>query len=232
MLTLAEELLLVAYDDEKGTVLSSASFGLPYGIAGAVLMEFALIGAVKYQDHVLLFQDGQDLQDPFLYQLFSFLKQKDQSHSRRRKIKYWVQVLGRQVRSKRYRQLFLDRLQTKGILTKKEKPYFIFFKKRVYPSTDSGIEATIRQKVREAVLGETETEVKTVMLVALLKACDAIKVIFSKNDYKSAKKRIDILLKEQPYGQAVSETIKAMQASIIASVTAASVAANSSSSSN
>ncbi|GGH73408.1 hypothetical protein JOD43_000062 [Pullulanibacillus pueri] len=232
MLTLAEELLLVAYDDEKGTVLSSASFGLPYGIAGAVLMELALLGAVKYEDKVLTFLDDQNIKDPILRQLFNYLKQKDQAHSRRRKIKYWVEKLGRQIKSKKVRQLFLERLQTKGILVEKERPYFLLFTRKVYPSAGLNVEANIRQKIRDVVLNDEDPEVRTLMLIALLKACEAIKVIFSKAEYKAVKKKIDIIVKEQPYGKAVSDTIRAMQAAIMTSVAAASVAANSSSSSN
>ena len=39
MLTLPEELLLLGLHDKKGTVVSSASMALPYGLAGAVLLE-------------------------------------------------------------------------------------------------------------------------------------------------------------------------------------------------
>jgi|GEM_PF-4255314 len=42
MLNLAEELLLLALQDEKGTVLASAAGSLSYGLAGALLMELAL----------------------------------------------------------------------------------------------------------------------------------------------------------------------------------------------
>ncbi len=40
-LRLAEELLLIALDDEKGTIISSAYLAIGYGLAGAILMEMA-----------------------------------------------------------------------------------------------------------------------------------------------------------------------------------------------
>ncbi len=43
-LTLAEELLLLALDDAKGTVPMSASQTLGYGLAGATIMDLSLMG--------------------------------------------------------------------------------------------------------------------------------------------------------------------------------------------
>ncbi len=40
-LNLAEELLLLALNEEKGTVVFAASTALPYGLAGALLIELA-----------------------------------------------------------------------------------------------------------------------------------------------------------------------------------------------
>ncbi len=42
MLNIAEKLLLLALHDEKGTLLSSASASLLYGLSGVVLMELTL----------------------------------------------------------------------------------------------------------------------------------------------------------------------------------------------
>ena len=41
-LTLADELLLLALDDTKGSVHSAASLALDYGLVGAVLTELTL----------------------------------------------------------------------------------------------------------------------------------------------------------------------------------------------
>lgn len=44
---LAEELMLLALNDEKGYVLFAASSALPYGLMGAVLMELVLQGKLR-----------------------------------------------------------------------------------------------------------------------------------------------------------------------------------------
>ena len=48
MLNLLEELLLLALDDEKGKIISSSSLALPYGLSGAILLEFSLELMTQY----------------------------------------------------------------------------------------------------------------------------------------------------------------------------------------
>ena len=57
-LTLAEQLLLIATDDRKGSVLFDASAALPYGLAGAVLLELLLAGKLTWMEGTLHVQDA------------------------------------------------------------------------------------------------------------------------------------------------------------------------------
>jgi hypothetical protein len=50
---LATDLLLLALDDERGTVLSQAAIGLDYGLAGALVMELALRGRIRIDDEAV-----------------------------------------------------------------------------------------------------------------------------------------------------------------------------------
>ena len=53
-LSLAEELLLLALNEEKGTVLTAASMALPYGLAGALLVELIEAGLVRIEGKELV----------------------------------------------------------------------------------------------------------------------------------------------------------------------------------
>jgi golgi phosphoprotein 3 len=50
MRTIAEELLLLALDDEKGTTQWSGTGALPFGLAGALLAELVLRGKMTLGD--------------------------------------------------------------------------------------------------------------------------------------------------------------------------------------
>ena len=65
-LSLAEELLLIALKDKKGTVHLSASGGLTFGIAGAVLMDLYLDGRIKREGKRVIAAAGPASKDPVL----------------------------------------------------------------------------------------------------------------------------------------------------------------------
>jgi len=46
MLTFAEELLLLALDDEKGVLVQMPIMSFEYGLIGAILMELALMNKI------------------------------------------------------------------------------------------------------------------------------------------------------------------------------------------
>src|SRR3954453_22629157 len=54
---LAEELLLLAYDDDSGRATGS-TIGLDLGMAAAVLIELALAGKVVYVDRTIMVRDA------------------------------------------------------------------------------------------------------------------------------------------------------------------------------
>ncbi|MFD2672616.1 GOLPH3/VPS74 family protein [Marinicrinis sediminis] len=214
MLTLAEEFLLLAYDDHKGTP-RVPQYGLPYGLAGAVLMELALRGIVRQEDNKLYLTAAEKIEaDAEFGPLASYVKEKSDQLGRPKSLKYWVLGLGKQVKRTAYRPYLLERLKTKGLLTSRKEKYFIFFTMTVYPSIDVGAKEEIRKRVREAVLDTyTPVDERTTMLISLLKACRADRHLFSQAEYKTVKQRMTQVMKEEPYGHAISKAILELQAS-------------------
>jgi hypothetical protein len=52
---LATDLLLLALDDERGTLFPQTAVGLDYGLAGAVVMDLALRGCVRVDERDRVF---------------------------------------------------------------------------------------------------------------------------------------------------------------------------------
>ncbi|MBB5175052.1 hypothetical protein HNQ41_003278 [Texcoconibacillus texcoconensis] len=144
-----------------------------------------------------------------------------------------MKKLGTHISWNKKQHSYVNDLIEKGILKQEESRYLFFFTKDVYPSANTGKENAIREKVKTAVLSEEfEMDERTFCLIGLLNACNIDKQIFTKEEYKIAKKKISDIMKNNPHGKAVSETIQAMQTAIIASIGAAAAASASSSSSS
>ncbi|MFD1738194.1 GPP34 family phosphoprotein [Bacillus salitolerans] len=226
MLTLAEKFLLLMIDDETGKMAPGSSTVLPYGLAGAIIIDLSLKGCLDYKDKKVFFLDKENAGDPILTNMLGYLKSKGTS----RKLNYLVQKLGYEISRKKISESFINRLVEKEILQMDEVQYLFFFTKKVYPSNNTGTENEIRSNIRQLILEEnSQHDEESIALIGLLKACNLDKSLFSKEEYKLAKKKITKIMKEIPYGKAVNEAIMAMQSAVMASIIAATAATTSTS---
>lgn len=171
MLTLVEELLLVAIDDETGKMNMSAASSIHYGLAGAILMELTLNECLDYKNKKVIFLDKTDSGNKLLNESLQYLQEKNKGKGR--SLKYWVQKLGTHISWNKKHISYINHLIEKGILKQEETKYLLFFTKDVYPSANTGKENAIRENVKTAVLSdEFEMDDRTACLIGLLKACN------------------------------------------------------------
>ncbi|MEQ8201018.1 MAG: GPP34 family phosphoprotein [Syntrophomonadaceae bacterium] len=216
MLTLPEQLLLLALHDQKGTILSSASISINYGLAGAVLTELALREKVEIRDKKLVLLNrsltGDDILDAALTQIINSAKE--------RKADHWVNKLaGSKMRLK---QSILERLVKKGILKVEEHKILWVFDSPHYPMKDASEEKTVREKLRRLLLRREEAEARTVALMGLVSACGLTGEIFTRTEIKEAKQKIKAIMKNDPVAKAVADTVEGVQAAVIVAVVAGS----------
>src|SRR5688572_15716525 len=147
MRTIAEDLLLFALDDEKGTTLWSGAAALPYGLAGALLAELAMRGKVALGDKqaVAVLDEtptGVDVLDDALRLIATSKKPRDAKH--------WVTTFTTKV--KRLRDRLEDRLVAEGILRKDQHRVLFLFPFERLPTDDPSVERGLRDEVRAVLL--------------------------------------------------------------------------------
>ena len=90
MLTLYEELQLLAIHDEKGIFIRSAVEPLKPGLAGAMLAELAFANKIcTAPNHRLKLEDNTPTNDPILDDVLATLKESEKE----RKFGYWINNL-------------------------------------------------------------------------------------------------------------------------------------------
>ena len=89
MLTLSEKLLLLALNDEKGSVVFSASTALPYGLAGAILLELYLKDFISFRDEKVKVKSRNGTGNEILDDVLSLIIKENKMHD----AKYWVQKI-------------------------------------------------------------------------------------------------------------------------------------------
>jgi hypothetical protein len=208
-LSLAEELLLLALNDEKGTVLMAGATGLPYGLAGALLVELIAAGLLRIEGKALVAAPSGSARDEILDGVLSEMR----SARRTRDIKHWVGKVGRS--GGKIRAKLAERLVAKGILRKEEGRLLLIFPTTRYPQVNPMPEYGVRERVRAALRGMTPPDERTAALISLVHACDLVGPLFEKGERREAKKRAKEISASQPVGSAVARTVEAVKAAVI-----------------
>ena len=228
---LATDLLLLALDDERGTVLPQAAMGLDYGLAGAVVMELALRGRIRLDGDVVS-TTGTTTDDALLddaLRTIAATPGKDLSH--------WVWHLSRDLGG--LRQRLLDRLVARGTLEKREKRVLLLFHQNVDPERDTRVEHDIRARVDAALLHGETPDAQTACLVHLAAACRVTDAIYPREQHKAIRARIAklddagvaganavaALVAQAETAAATAATMAAITASTVAATSAATTAA-------
>lgn len=222
---LATDLLLLALDDERGTVLSQAAIGLDYGLAGAIVMELALRGRIDVNDDKVS-TIGPVTDDALLDDALRTI-----ATTPGKNLSHWVWHLSRDLGG--LRQRLLDRLVARGTLEKRERRVLLLFHQNVYPERDARVEHDIRTRVDDALLHSQSPDAQTACLIHLAAACRITDAIYPRDQHQAIKARIDALGDagiagaDAVAGLVAQAETQAVTAATMAAITAATVAATS-----
>lgn len=217
MLNLAEELFLLALNDDKGTVQNSASWVLPYGLAGAMLADLALHGKVAAagQKRVAIL-DPAPTDDAVLDAALSEIA----GAKRPRKAHSWIEELSR----KRSWRRVPESLMAKGVLQEEEKRWLWVVPYAAYPQQDASAKYWIKQDLRAIVLAGREPDPRRLALLSLVYACRMLPLLLTKDERQPAGQRVAELVANDAIGQLVAQVIAEVEGSQDASMAAVLVA--------
>lgn len=201
MVTIAEQLLLLGLHDEKGSVVLSASTALPYGLAGATILDLYFQDRINFEgEHIQLVDHtptGDDILDEAIDLLSNAPKIRD--------VKYWVNRIHSKIKGLQGR--LADRLVEKDILQKEDHRVLWVFNYSRYPTQDFAPEYDTHNTIRNIVLYDQQPTQKEAALISLVKACELVNEIFSREERKTAKKKIKTITEEDVVGKAISTTV-------------------------
>lgn len=213
-LNLPEKLLLLALDDEKGSVAMAYQAGLPTAVAGALFLEMLHKGLLKNEGKRVFKTEGANVACPMMRIGL------DRFHraTKPKTIKNWIQSISGDFKS--IEKLVIQNLQKIGALKEVEKTLLWVFTYSRYPTEDARIENQIRRKLHQQVLGEVEIDEEGFLLLSLIGAAKLESEVFSKDVLKTAKRVVKNIMSEEPVGTVVSDIVRETQAAITAAVIA------------
>ena len=156
---LAEELLLLAYDDQTGKATGSR-IGLDLGMAAAVLVDLALAGRIAYVDGYLMVNDPTPIGDPIADAILARAAE-DEPHTPAQ----WVQRLRHRLRTR-----VLEDLVARGVVHDVDETQMGVIHVHRYPTTDKAYENEIRSRLACALTSDEIPDERTAALATLLTA--------------------------------------------------------------
>lgn len=209
---LYEGLVLLSLHDEKGT---SEGWYIEYTVAAAVLAELLLAKRIQVNADN---KDKIEVLDasPTGDQVMDEVLQKIAAKKRPDILKNWVMSIANipKLKHKVAEQLVAD-----GIIKSDEKKVLWIFTQKIYPEVNPEPERHLRHEMRRLVLDKPlEIDPRVALMVALAKSAYLLKDVFSKEELKTHKKRIEQIAKGEELGALTQDVIDAVQAAVMVAV--------------
>ena len=158
-IALAEELLLLAYDDQTGKATGSR-IGLDLAMSAAVLVDLALAGRIAYQDGYLTVLDPSPIGDPIADAVLAKAAG-DEPHTPAQ----WLQRLRHRLRTR-----VLEDLVARGVMRDVDETQLEYIHVHRYPVADRAYETEIRRRLAHALTTDAVPDERTAALATLLTA--------------------------------------------------------------
>ncbi|QCX26910.1 GOLPH3/VPS74 family protein [Nocardioides jishulii] len=223
---IAEDLLLLLMDDEKGR-LAAASASRPL-FGGALLIELALDEAVEVEEKRGLLHTPKvharqprvrERPDPLLARAWHTVAEKPRS------AQDLVNRLGKGVREE-----LQARLVTRGILERRETKVLGLFPSTTWPAADMRHERQLRQELQGCLVTGLTPRPRTAALVALLSSVDQAHKVVDRGPLSNSevRKRAKAIAEGAWAAKAVREAVAASQAAVTTAVMVATSSATAS----
>ena len=215
---LAEELLLLLLDDERGAGVR-AGYAHEAGLAGALLLDLAEAGRLADVDGRLAAGGGPSPPSgpPALAAAWEAIAG---PAARPRGAKHWVAALPKAL--KPLRGTIAESLVARGVLDERRHKLLGVFATTRYPELDPGPERELRARLRGVLVEGAEPDAHTAALLCLLVPMDLIKPLVAREERKAAVARAKAVARRGAVGDAVKA---AVQAQLTAAVAAGAAAA-------
>lgn len=206
MLTLMEEVLLLALNEDKGNFSFTASSVVDSCLTGALLMELEFLKRIRAEKKTLEVLDAGPIKDSRLELAINQIDSSKRDHTP----EYWVGKLRSSLKG--LRKGLLEEMVDKNLLREEEHQTLIFFTTTRYPVRDIRVKKDILDRVHRALLRGENPDLRTAKLIGLLYGSGLLPYLVDKEDRKEVRKRAKEITKDDILANAVKKNIQAQYA--------------------
>jgi hypothetical protein len=215
VLTLTEDLVLLALDDHSGRILPVDDIGYRHALAGAVLLDLALLGRLENLDGALHVTDrtntGEDLLDRW--------RETIEAEKEPLELRVWIARLA--LASDQIETAALSSLVNRGILEKEETNFLWVFETRRYPMLDGTEEKEVKRRICDVLLSDEEPSQADAILVGLVDDARLLPHILSDAETRESARRVAQVRDLDVIGKEVAAVIEHLRLEMLQVLTQA-----------
>lgn len=205
MLNLAEDLILLALDDQTGSFYRMTDVNFNLALVGALFMNLAILERLDVDQQNLFISSTEETGDLILDETLKLLAAPENSCDTAELIRMVYNSVPN------LREKLLESLKQKGIVEMKEEKVFWLFNHRRYPVVDNKEEQEILSRIKAVVLREEAPEQKDIVLISLLCVCDLLDKVFTKEELQTHCARLELLRSMDLIAHSVNKIIAEIQ---------------------
>ena len=213
LLNCAEELILLAIDDQTNSFYRITNINFNVALIGALLMDLALRKRIDVDLEGIYVLSTEPTGDKFLDAILENLIETEAGNQPAVLVGQLYNSMGH------LKDKLLQDLEEKGIIKVSQCKVLWLFKKRRYPVIDQKEEEEVLSRIRKTVLTDVDPEPRDLALIALLNICNLMDKIFTQEELEQRSERLEQLKKQDLISPAVKRIIGEMQVLITTTYT-------------
>jgi hypothetical protein len=205
MLTLLEEVVLLAVDERTGELTSARECWTEYALAAAVLFDLALAGKIDTGTEEITILNRERTGTDVLDEVLASMAAQPELTT----VRQWIEALGQ--RRDDLEGEALRMLTARGIVRhEKTKRLWIIDVER-FPLAETGEQRFVKRRLERAILTDEIPATRDIMLVSLVEACGLMGQVFSEGALDLRKQRIQTLCNLETISRKVAEAIRGLE---------------------
>ena len=208
MLTMLEEVVLLAVDERRGDLRSTREFGTAYALVGAVFFDLALTRKIDTDTEAIHIVDATPGGHPTLDRILSEMARRPDLTT----VRDWIEEIFH--RRQDLEGEALASLIGQGILRhEKSKMLWIIDVER-FPLVSGRHHQDVRERLRHAVLTDQIPDTRDIMLLSIAGPCGLLGYVLSEQEIVARQERIRVLSNLETISRKVTDAIMSLDGTL------------------
>ncbi|MGO9263190.1 MAG: GOLPH3/VPS74 family protein [Bryobacteraceae bacterium] len=201
MLTMLEEVVLLAVDERNGNLRSTREFGTAYALVGAVFFDLALARKIDTDTETIHIIDRTPTGHPTIDRVLAQMSERPDL----RTVRDWIEELF--IQHDDLEGQALGSLISSGVLRHEKSKLLWIIDVERFPLVNNQPHQHVKLRLAHAILSDAIPETRDIMLVSVAEACGLLGYIVSDAELKSRQERIQVLTGLETISRQVREAI-------------------------